>query len=265
MKILTLVVISVFILLNGCEQPLQEEEFPYEIKLVIRGVLEPGKLIDDIYIGRTLPINAEFDEDFANLTDAVGAVVSDGIFYPLRHIQDGIYTTDSLIVEEGKTYYLVAQWQDKSVSATTSIPVPGKVLNFGIKNLDQDGKQVSVMEATIDPHSDESYTITWVLMYSDGLVSREADNFVQANRSLSGEQIKVRSDVIPPALLNSTTGKLGIRVYVYDRAFYDYFQAQGSTQISESIFGQPLTNVKWNIEGEGIGLFIGRTDALFIP
>jgi len=264
MKIIFLIV-SVFIFLSGCEQPLQEEEFPYEIKLVIRGVLEPGKLIDDIYIGRTLPINAEFDEDFANLTDAVGAIISDGVFYPLTHTQDGIYTTDSLIVEKGKKYYLVAQWQDKSISASTSIPVPGKVLNYGINNLQEDGKQVNAMEATIDPVSDESYTITWVFVRSDGLVDREADNFVQVNRSSSGEQIKVHSDAIPPALLNSTTGKLGIRLYVYDRAFYDYFQAQGSTQISESIFGQPLSNVKWNIEGEGIGLFMGRTNILLVP
>jgi hypothetical protein len=264
MKIMFLIAMSVFIFFDGCEQPLQEEEFPYEIKLVIKGVLEPGKLIDDIYIGRTLPINAEFDEDFANLTDAVAAVVSDGVFYPLRHIHDGIYTTDSLIVGRGKTYYLVAQWQDKSISATTSIPMPGKVLNYGIKSLEENGKQVSVMEATIEPLAVESYTITWVFVYPDGLVSREADNFVQVNRSLSGEQIKVHSDAIPPALLNTSTGKLGIRVYVYDSAFYDYFQAQGSTQISESIFGQPLSNVKWNIEGEGIGLFVGRTDTLFV-
>ena len=252
-----------FVFLSGCEQPLQEEEFPYEIKLVIRGVLEPGKVINNIYIGRTLPINAEFDEDFANLTDAVGAIVSDEVFYPLRHIQNGIYTTDSLVAEKGKTYYFVAQWQDKSVSATTNIPVPGKVISYGIKSAEENGKRVSVMEATIDPYGDESYTITWVFVYNNGVVGREGDNFVQVNRS-SGEQINVQSDVIPSSLLNSTTGKLGIRVYVYDKAFYDYFRAQGSSQISESIFGQPLSNVKWNIEGEGIGLFVGRTDTLFV-
>lgn len=265
MKILFLVAASLFIFFNGCEQPLQEEEFPYEIKLVIRGILEPGKIIDNIYIGRTLPINAEFDESFANLDDAVGAIISDGIFYPLRHTENGIYTTDSLIAEKGKTYYLVAQWEDKSISATTNIPMPGKVLGYGVKNLEENGERVNAMEATIAPRGDESYTITWVFVYSDGLVSNEAQNFVDVNRSLTGEQIKVHSDAIPASILNNTSGKIGIRLYVYDRAFYDYFKAEGSSQISESIFGQPLSNVKWNIEGEGIGLFMGRADTLLVP
>src|SRR4030067_3210264 len=150
------------IFISSCEQPLEEEEFPYEMKLVIRGILEPDKLIDDIYIGRTLPIGVPFNEDFANLTDAVAAVISDEIFYPLRHIRDGIYTTDSLISRTGKIYSLVVQWQDKSASAETYIPIPGSILGYGVTNVEEDGETISVMEGTIIPSGNESYAASWL-------------------------------------------------------------------------------------------------------
>jgi len=255
-------ILTSIIFINSCEQPLEEEEFPYEMKLVIRGILEPNQLIDEIYIGRTLPVAVPFNEDFANLKDAVGAVVSDGVFYPLRHTGDGIYTTDSLVASMGKTYSLVVQYQDKSVFAETYIPVPGSILSYEVTNVVEDGETKSVMEGTISPAGNESYTVNWVFLNFNGTISREGESFVQVNRSSAGQQIKVRSEAIPQSVLNNTNGNLGIRLYVYDGAFYNYFQTQGSAQIPDAIFGQPGTNIRWNVEGKGIGLFIGRTDTI---
>ena len=71
MKIIIQLILFISILLFiGCEQPLEEEEFPYELKLVVRGVLESNKLINNIYIGRTLPMSLPYSEDFAKVTDA---------------------------------------------------------------------------------------------------------------------------------------------------------------------------------------------------
>ena len=144
MKKILLLFTPVFLIFifNSCEQPLEEEEFPYELKLVTRGIIEPGQLVEEIYIGRTLPICVPFDEDFANLSDAVGAVVSDGIFYPLRHTGNGLYTTDSLIARTGNTYFLLVQWQDKSISAETYIPSPGTILGYRLNSFQEGGETI---------------------------------------------------------------------------------------------------------------------------
>jgi hypothetical protein len=253
------------IIFNSCEQPLEEEEFPYEMKLVIRGILEPDQLIEDIYIGRTLPISVPFDEDFANLQDAVGAVVSDNVFYPLRHTGNGLYTTDSLIARLGNTYSLVVQWQDKSASAQTYIPFPGNVISSELKTFQEDGETIYYVEGRINPRGNESYAASWVLQNLNGEITREAEKFLEVIRSSDGQQIKIRTEEVPLNIIsihNNGSGRLGIRFYIYDEAFYDYYISQGSGQIPDAIFGQPGTAVKWNIKGEGIGMFIGRMYAV---
>lgn len=254
----------VFIFFPSCEQPLEEEEFPYEMKLIVRGIIEPGKIIEDIYIGRTLPVGVTFNEDFANLKDAIGAVISDEVFYPLRHIENGIYTTDSLVAQKGKRYSLLVYYQDRAASAETYIPIQGSIVGYGIKNIQDNGNGASVMEGIIIPRGEESYTASWVLVNFNGNINRESEIFAEVVTASSGEELKVITDKIPPNILNSTSGDLGIRVYIYDRAFYDFFRTQGSAQITDAIFGQPGTNVRWNVAGEGIGLFIGRTDTILI-
>lgn len=255
-----LILFSIFFL-NSCEQPLEEEDFPYEQKLVIRGLLEENKLINNIYIGRTLPVAVPFSEDFARITDAVGAVISEGIFFPLRHLGNGIYTTDSLIAQRGKTYSLVVQWQDKVASAETVVPIPGSIVSFGVSSINENGQSVNVLEGTVMPFANESYAATWVLVGFNGIISRESDSFAQVTKS-SNQATSVRTVEIPGNILNSGTGSVGIRFYIYDSSFYDYFVSHGTNQIPDAIFGQPGSNVKWNIIGDGIGMFIGRTDLI---
>jgi hypothetical protein len=259
-----LLILTLFFLsfIFGCEQPLEEEEFPYEMKLVIRALIEENKVIGNIFIGRTLPVGVPFSEDFAKVTDAVGAVVSDGVFYPLRHIANGNYTTDSLIAQRGKSYSLVVQWEDKIASAETIVPIPGSILNFDLTSIFEDGQNLNVLEGTVAPVAGESYAATWILVGSNGVISRESETFAEAVKSSSNQILKVRTSSIPDNVLNSTNGTVGIRFYVYDEAFYDYFVTKGSGQITDAIFGQPGTNIKWNVKGDGIGMFIGRIDII---
>jgi hypothetical protein len=260
-KSLLLIFFSLFFFFS-CEQPLEEEEFPYELKLVIRALLEENKVIGNIYIGRTLPVGIQFNEDFAKVTDAVGAVVSDGIFYPLRHTGNGIYTTDSLIARRGKTYSLIVQWQEKIASAETTIPFPGSILSYGVMAINENGQTFNALEGTVIPFADESYAATWVLVNFNGTIARESENFAQVARSLANQTLRVRTIEIPDFILNSTSGNVGMRFYIYDKAFYDYFISHGSGQLPDAIFGQPGTNVRWNITGDGIGMFIGRINII---
>jgi hypothetical protein len=92
-------------LFAGCEQAVEEEEFPYETKLVIRGLLEDGQDIKEIFIGRTLPVAVPFRADFSNLPDAVVSIRVDSLRYILKHTKDGLYNAPAGVkARAGKTY-----------------------------------------------------------------------------------------------------------------------------------------------------------------
>lgn len=263
MKIYILILIAIFtFLITSCEQPIEEEEFPYEMKLVVRGVLEHNKLINDIYIGRTLPVSLPYSEEFAVVTDAVGTILVDNISYPLRHIGKGIYSTDSLFGKRGKEYTLLLRWENKSAYAITKIPVIGNISSAYVAQKVIDGENKFYFESTLSTISNEVYSATWALLNSGGVILSEAKEFESVIKPISSNDIiKVPTVPVPANILNSG-GTLAIRLYVFDNAFYNYFISQGSNLVSDAIFGQPGSNIRWNIIGDGIGMFIGKADTL---
>jgi hypothetical protein len=265
-KKLILILFSVlYYFISGCENPVEDEDFPYEMKLVVRGIIEKNKLIKDIYIGRTLPVAVPFDAEFAKVKDAVGTVIVNGVSYPLRHTGNGLYTTDSLIAREGNRYYLLVRWQDKSANAETTVPRRGDIASLKVIKSLKEGKEIAYMQTEIRPFSDEVYGANWVSVTIAGAISSEAKEFGNVTKPAqsSNEVLKVESQQIPAPLLTSS-GNLGVRLYTFDKDFYHYFISQGSSKIPDAIFGQPGGNVRWNIKGDGIGMFIGRIDTLLV-
>jgi hypothetical protein len=248
----------------GCEQPLNEEEFPYEIKLVVRNLVLSNKLIDSIYVGRTLPVSVPFDKEFAKVTTAVGAVISDGIFYPLRHKGNGYYTTDSLIARPGKTYYLIINWENISVNAETTVPVIGNINNSYVNQGINEGSAFSYLESSVSPFSDEVYGAVWFVMTYTGFITFEADEFERiVKKEENAAAVLVPTIEIPQSYINSN-GSYGIRIYAFDKSYYDYFITSNLNQIPDAIFGQSGSAVKWNINGNGIGMFVGRADTTIV-
>jgi predicted amino acid-binding ACT domain protein len=67
---------------------------------------------------------------------------------------------------------------------------------------------------------------------------------------------------IPSNYINMSNTSLTARVYIFDHQFLDFYSTQNLNQVSDAIFGQTGSQVKWNIKGDGIGMFIGRLDTL---
>lgn len=262
-KLLFFILTIVICFSNGCEQPLGEDEFPYEFKLVVRGIVKNNRLIDSISVGRTLPVSVPFNEQFSRVTNAVGAVVSDGIFYPLRHKGNGYYTTDSLIARSGKAYSLLINWESISINSHTTVPKLGNVgssyVNQGVLN----GNPINYFESSLTPYSNEVYGATWFLMSFAGTIVSESTTFEKIVKKGSSPQIVVPTIGLPQSF-NTYSGSYGIRLIAYDAPYYDYFITSGSNQVSDAIFGQSGTTVKWNINGQGIGMFVGTADTLIV-
>jgi hypothetical protein len=249
-------------LFYSCEQPSEEENIPYIPKLVIRGIISEGTSVKDIYIGRTMPVSVKIDPTFTDLSDAAAVIVYKDQFYPLSHTHNGLYKNDTLKIMKGEKYTLLASWQNLSASAETTVPVPGKIPLFSMQVQATSNGQVHFLQSQIIPHSDEVYAATWVSLYLNGGVSDESQVFsTVTGKDPSGIAICTTSD-IPSNDINQLNTKLTARVYIFDHPFLDFYMSQNLNQVSDAIFGQTGSQVKWNIQGDGIGMFIGRADTL---
>lgn len=245
----------------SCEQPVEEEAIPYQPKLVIRGFITEGVSVKDIYIGRTLPVSVKYSSSFANLSDAAAVIINRDLVYPLKHYGNGLYKNDTLRIVSGEKYYFIANWQNLSASAVTMLPTIGRVSNLEMKTEVSVTKKTSYMQANISPFNDEVYGATWVVLLSNGSTYFEADSFANiASKPLNG-LMNVRTSIIPQNYI-SDNPPLAMRLHIYDHAYADYYNTQGSNKVADAIFGQTGSKIKWNVSGDGIGMFIAKRDTL---
>lgn len=257
---LYIVIFSAAAVFFSCEQPVEEEQIPYVPKLVVRAFLKEGTGIKNVYIGRTLPVSVQYSSAFADLTDAGAVIINNNIVYPLKHYGNGLYKNDTLRIVRGEKYYLLANWQDLAASAETVVPRMGTVSSIQLKTEPSADKSM-FLQTDIIPYSDEVYACTWALFFLNGTISAEADSFgTVAYKKVNG-LLSTKSSHIPSYYI-SNSSIYGVRLFIYDHEYADFYNTQGSNRVSDAIFGQTGSKIKWNIKGDGIGIFIGEADSL---
>jgi len=133
-RLLRLCVFAVILFASGCEKEITVELPDSEKKVVVEGVIEQGKH-PYVLLTRSSPYFAPIADFTDNLfvTDAI-VIVSDGIItdtmqgalnmevykpYPAF-----AYTSDIITGETGRTYYLTVIADGKTLTSSTTIPVP---------------------------------------------------------------------------------------------------------------------------------------------
>lgn len=258
-KIFALILILYF---AGCEQTVESEDLPYKPKLVVRGLLEANKSVSNIYIGRTVPVSIPYSSSFADLTDAIAAIEYDDVRIILRHDGQGKYSAPGLVAQPGTKYRIYVQHENLSASAETLVPRWNNITPPTVRKELRNGVEESFIEVTTTPYTNQVFGATWARMNVNNSIQQEASEFYAIFKQTNSSPIKVATVNVPANILSQGTSLLAIRVYSYDEPYYDYFLSRGANQISDAVFGQPSGNVKWNIKGEGIGMFIARADTL---
>lgn len=258
-KLLLSLLLATALIYTGCENTIEEEEFPFEFRIVVRGVLEPYKQAANIYIGRTIPITDTFIQGFANVSDAAAAILYNGKLYPLRHTTNGLYMNDTLPVLPGKTYQLFVQLEDKLATAETTVPLMGPIAKPVIRSITEGNQVKNFVECNVTPQVNEVFSATWTVLNLSGSVSTEATVLAPVVRKANTGGTKVSTDQVPT---NYNSSRLGMRLFIYDAPFYDYYFSQGSNRTSDLVFGQPQVSIRWNVQADGIGMFIAKRDTL---
>lgn len=265
------VMLALIALLGGfvftaCEDTVAPDDIPYVERMVVYGVITAGKPADSIRFSRTLPLNTLYQPADGELTDVVAAIESGGKSYPLRHIGRGFYNAEGLIPEAGERYTLRGTWKGLSVHASTSMPLPPALDSVVMVEGENSQMDIATLEiwAYVRPKKGAAYSITYDLTDTVNHIRyRMLHNYVYdlwnwRDTTTSGQVVaKTFDSFLTFGSRNIFAGT--VTLLAWDEPYYDYFRTYYFGD-SDDLFGGGQRTVNWNIEGDGIGLFIGRSE-----
>lgn len=265
------VIVCIFLAVSaGCFKAVDPVDLPFEERLVIRGILEPGKPVDDIYIGRTLPISESYSQEKAAITDAVAYIRRGNDLHPLRYrgpvldssffpvgYQVGLYAADSLIIESEREYEIVVRWKTLTASGKATIP-PLPVIDSIQVSVDGPGEYgngIVHISAFFEARASIGYSSSSDFYRYRDDVSLGQDLF----QALATEQTVVTttfSVYLKGTLVEDSTDFL---LVAHEPAFFKYLASGGLERQPDDIFLPTKILVpEWNVIGDGVGIFFGR-------
>lgn len=248
-----LILILIF---SGCEKvDVVEIDLPYNEKIVVNGILQENVPLYGIQISKTLPMNEEYSINKAEIKDAI-VYIKDGVkIIPLKFSSNGLYRPiSSFLPQKSKTYEFFAKWNDKNAYAKTYMPANPKILTAYLIT-DASG---SYIQAEIQNEVGAIFGAKCIVMEGNSLIYESNDMYNISEHSVDKNAvITVRTPAIPKEILNTFRNNLSIKVFAFDKQFYNYFITKKYSFPIEDSFVQSGGEVEWNVFGDGIGLFLG--------
>lgn len=264
---ITFLLIVTLLLFNSCTE---ERFIEAEPQIVVEGWIDAGGF-PVVMLSQILPASQQeiTEEDIKECIITMGKVtISDGKKEVVltgkksdNYFPPYIYTTSSMRGEEGKTYYLTAEYKKFYATAQTTIPPKGKIekivtgyqnekysinavindnpeeknyYKFFVRVMGRDNSYLSSNFAVID---DENYTFPCSVPLNVG------NSFLYANES--------KSYTISP------TDRLLIKVAQVDRDTYNFWDDyKNILELGQNPFFRYSTSIRSNING-GLGYWAG--------
>ena len=240
-----------FLILVGCSSSLNEPQLEFEEKIFVDGKLYAGEIIDSIRIYNTFPVFINPGEKSTFISEAKVIISCDGRENILKHIGNGFYSTTNLIAEKGKLYKLEIQVGKKKLFSSTKIPYDFDIGSVHIKKSDSQLYKNDYF-VSISPNKLSAY-----FAIADGRnIIYEVKKSEDKNK-MNNLTIQFYGDV------NSNKSFETATVFAADLAFYNFFSTRINGKPEDDIFVSRGLNAKWNVKGDGIGMFIGFNKKTF--
>lgn len=261
---------------TGCEQTVELGSIPYEEKLVVRGILEPGKSVI-IYFTRTLSLEEPFSGDKAAIANVEGTIVCEGVSFSLLHLGpvliNGVKTGfaeysmgGGVIAQAGKIYELAASWNGHTIRAHTRVPDSAIIDTTYV-----DPSTLSRRSHSIITQITSQYSTVYAADYDVAGRSPLNVGFLAAlvKPDVQGEKVSINI-LIDSSYKSIWRDSLYSRIIGFDTPFYDYYRSRRNSRPSSSLLNISGTAgpVFWNVEGEGLGMFVGMNitrKKVFVP
>ncbi len=249
--------------LNSCEETISDTELPYKEKLVVMCILENGKPLTKFEITRTLP--SLHDDSWQNqgddiITDVTGTISDANGTYPITYNESASYRAEGLIPEAGGTYRLDLKWKGNRVWAVTTVPPPIDIDSITVRKVaDQWDKydSLNILVAHFKPKNSS--------VYIGYIYDTTSNSKYYGSKVIKYNQVSV-SDYASVIVgedfwyYNVYEQKFPFYVEAWDLPFYDYWKTRYNGDSNDGIFSTSGVNIRWNIDGDGLGLFIGKSE-----
>jgi hypothetical protein len=256
-------IIFILLSLTACEQvDIIEEELPFNSLYVINSQISGNDLNPKIRITKTLPLNESYNDQNADITNAVVYLrAEDNLTHTYVYEDNGFYVPyDEFLVQNNMIYELFINIEGEKIYSISKVPPIPEVANADLKE-----GQIIV---EVVPRQGEVYSAAYVqadIFAGEIIIKIIEDEFfsVEApDESLS--PIFVRTGIVPQGLRNnSSEGTLGVKVFAWDKSFKGYFETKDNNKEIEDLFAQGGGPIKWNIIGDNaIGLFLGYSSVI---
>lgn len=262
-RIIKYLFISGLLFFYSCENAVVENDLIYEERLVVRGLLVAGNPIE-VTFERTLPLDQPFDSTKAQLSDVTAYITHNDVIDTLQYTGAGKYRSSAMIAQNGEGYKLSAEWNGKSLTGETSVPYTTTFQNGKIiTEVNENGDTVHYIQGLLTPREGAVYGASWVIL--DPLSGFHLEDNVipvllrESDKDLNN-RLTLKTRNIPDTLYAAWHNYFYIRVHAFDEEFYNFFVTQDANNASSNIFSQSGINLRWNVEGDGIGMFIGESD-----
>jgi hypothetical protein len=183
---------------------------------------------------------------------------------PARIDRRSLFRVRGLIAEHGTTYNIKVNWKGKTAEATTVIPPKPPALTYRLgQGTDEFGATLHFASATFKARANETYQVG-----TRSRLLRPSQPFQDISPQIALEKnvarledadtngiLTLRTGTYPSAWLDSLY-EVQLLLYAYDKPYYDYVRSLGG-RTNDLVFNVPTTNPKWNVTGDGIGLFVG--------
>lgn len=249
----------------GCEEIVDDPgALPYEEKLVIRSIIAADEPMDSIDITRTLPPLENYEDEKAWVHGALVIVRHSGIADTLLDVGRGQYFKPGIIARPGERFELDVVWNNKRATATTRIPQHPTIASTKLTyTYGKWGNRIDVIDAMVKPRTGEVYSATYRYR-QQGSPYTATDPYVRdmyrvADTTANG-LLKVSCESY---LYYPGDGELAYQIVVqsYDEPYYSFFSSYHSGGGDDDPVFSNTRNIKWNVQGDAIGVFIGIATA----
>jgi hypothetical protein len=239
----------------GCEETIPLEGLPYVERPVIASQVVEGADSVHLLVTRTLPTTAAYDPAQAQVADADVVVRSGGTEYRAAYAGSGRYSTAGVPVSAGATFELDATWQGKRVTAQTFVPARAAV---GSSTLSQ-GSSGLTLSSVIAPRTGETYCQSWAIRGPAGRFVTGGSFTTALEGAPAGDSLVITETYSSLPLQPGDT--LFAVVHAFDNQFTAYFGSRGANRPGHDdlVFSESGGSVRWNVSGDGIGMFIGKS------
>lgn len=264
----------------------------FEPKLIISGMLLAETPLRNIFIGRSLPLQAETSIKGYSVFDAKAVVAVDGKEFSMSLQHDStkprelpgspsdysFYEVPGLMIQSGKSYQITVTWRQgdqDNLAARAVTDVPAEVPNLDSVSIERIPRKSVNYHAFIRSNNVlQAYTLV-VRAEKIGSpqhrrLSIPVDGPILPGAGGAGVLTKLSSriDISPTTPqffdLIDSTGKSAnyptfARFYVYDKVYAQYFRSGLSALQSNSnpFSSGNIENIQGNVVGNGLGIFCG--------